>query len=105
MINNKSVDCYDLKTGDKTEFDNYYSAATHFGLQNMVVYKSISVAKPLLRSRYFLIFSDESVKNRRFILASQMNYYQMQLLPKKKKIEISRRRGILYTIKKGNQTN
>tara|TARA_R110000744_G_scaffold102377_9_gene196951 strand:+ start:334 stop:654 length:321 start_codon:yes stop_codon:yes gene_type:complete len=104
MIDNKQVDCYDLKTGKKTQFDNYYLMADHFKVKNRVAYKAIQSARPLNKNRYYVIFSDECVINRRFILASQTNYYKTQLLSKKDRIDISQRRSTLYKIGKNYET-
>ena len=96
----RGVDCYDLKTDDKREFENYYLAAEHFKVSPDTVYVSIEKARPIIKNRYFLIFSDEAVKNRRFVLASQKSYYKIQLLSKKDRINVLRRNNILHKLGK-----
>lgn len=86
----RGVDCYDLKTGEKTKFDNYYLVAEKFNLTYDSVYVAIEKARPIVKNRYFLIFSDNSVKNRRFILSSQMSYYKIHLLSKRDRTNLLR---------------
>jgi hypothetical protein len=97
---NRGVDCYDLKTGEKKQFDNYYLVAEKFGVSYDAVYVAIEKARPILKNRYFLIFSDSSVNNRRFILSSQMSYYKIHLLPKRDRINFIRNNNLSHKLGK-----
>jgi len=92
----RSVDCYDLKTGDKYKFNNHYLAAEYYSVSPDAVYVALDLARPIIESRYYLIYSDESVKNRRFVLASQMSHYQLHSLPDKERINELRRISAIY---------
>ncbi len=72
----KEIDCYDLKSGDKSTFDSYLEYHNQFErFELRVISDSLVNAHPL-EGRWFLIFSDECIKNRRFIITNHMNYYK-----------------------------